>query len=319
MLKINYSVPTFGDHKFIFIELNFFAPLNVSTFYRREWSNYDQNLINDKMKHELLLINNVIEDGLTVNELWNLLENVLINTIDLIAPLSEVKISAKTKRTDMALHIKGKITKRKRLLHYNRINNCSLRISEIKVLNKEINNYFESKRAGNVRKAALGPNTNIWKAVKLAKNICLHDIPLNMTLGGVNVPPADIANAFASFFSKKIKTNSDMASIKDNVYNGKCRLIVQNRNFMSANDVEICLNELSSKKCEGFDRIPVCLIHDCRAALLPSLTVLFNKIYSTGLLPDQWKVSKIVPIFKKGNKDEIDYYSVHLLLPSDNC
>ena len=56
------------------------------------------------------------------------------------------------------------------------------------------------------------------------------------------------------------------------------------------------------------DRIPVCLIHDCRAALLPSLTVLFNKIYSTGLLPDQWKVSKIVPIFKKGNKDEIENY-----------
>ena len=41
---------------------------------------------------------------------------------------------------------------------------------------------------------------------------------------------------------------------------------------------------------------------------LPSLTVLFNKIYSTGLLPDQWKVSKIVPIFKKGNKDEIENY-----------
>ena len=170
VLKINYSVPTFGDHKFIFIELNFFAPLNVSTFYRREWSHYDQYLINDKMKHELLLLNNVIEDELTVNEFWNLLESVLIKTIDLVAPLSEVKISAKTKRTDMALHIKGKITKRKRLLHYNRINNCSLRISEIKVLNKEINNYFESKRAGNVRKVALGPNTNIWKAVKLAKS-----------------------------------------------------------------------------------------------------------------------------------------------------
>ena len=68
-LSLNFE----GDHKFIFIELNFFAPLNVSTFYRREWSHYDQYLINDKMKHELLLLNNVIEDGLTVNELWNLL------------------------------------------------------------------------------------------------------------------------------------------------------------------------------------------------------------------------------------------------------
>ena len=208
----------------------------------------------------------------------------------------------------MALHIKGKITKRKRLLHYNRINNCSLRISEIKVLNKEINNYFQSKRAANVRKAALGPNTNIWKAVKLAKNICLHDIPLNMTLGGVNVPPTNIANAFASFFSKKIKTNSDMASIKDNVYNGKCRLIVQNRNFMSANDVEICLNELSSKKCKGFDRIPVCMLLDARVSLLPPMVLLFSEIYRTCKIPDQWKVAKIIPIFKKGSKNKIQTY-----------
>ena len=41
---------------------------------------------------------------------------------------------------------------------------------------------------------------------------------------------------------------------------------------------------------------------------VPLMSQLFSKIYSTGLIPDQWKVSKIIPIFKKGNKNEIENY-----------
>ena len=38
------------------------------------------------------------------------------------------------------------------------------------------------------------------------------------------------------------------------------------------------------------------------------MTSLFSKVYATGQLPEQWKVSKIVPIFKNGNKNEIENY-----------
>ena len=52
------------------------------------------------------------------------------------------------------------------------------------------------------------------------------------------------------------------------VYNGKCRLIVQNRNFMLKKDVLACMNVLNNKKCEGFDRIPVCILADAKPVLL---------------------------------------------------
>ena len=35
---------------------------------------------------------------------------------------------------------------------------------------------------------------------------------------------------------------------------------------------------------------------------------MFQKIYATGLIPEQWKVSKIIPIFKKGDKTKIENY-----------
>ena len=62
-----------------------------------------------------------------------------------------------------------------------------------------------------------------------------------------------------------------------------------------------CISDLPNKKCEGFDRIPVCMLRDCDNILLDPLCAFFSNIYATGLLPEEWKVSKIIPIFKKGN------------------
>ena len=48
---------------------------------------------------------------------------------------------------------------------------------------------------------------------------------------------------------------------------------------MTEKDVQLCLSELKNKKCEGFDRIPVCMLFDARSTLLPPMAVLFNEIY----------------------------------------
>ena len=63
---------------------------------------------------------------------------------------------------------------------------------------------------------------------------------------------------------------------KNGVYNGKCKIIVHNRNFMTEKDVKLCMNDLKTKKCEGFDMIPVCTILDARCVLLPHMAQLFN-------------------------------------------
>ena len=68
------------------------------------------------------------------------------------------------------------------------------------------------------------------------------------------------------------------------------------------------MDELKNKKCEGFDRIPVCIILDARVKLLPPLSVLFNEIYHSCKIPDQWKVAKIIPIFKKGSKVQVENF-----------
>ena len=75
----------------------------------------------------------------------------------------------------------------------------------------------------------MGPKVNIRKAVKIAKNLCPNDIPKNMNLGGTPVLRGFVADSFASFFHEKVKSNSERAKVVDTVYNGTCKLIVQNR------------------------------------------------------------------------------------------
>ena len=106
---------------------------------------------------------------------------------------------------------------------------------EIRNLNKEIRTHFTGIRRDKVRRLATASkgNVGLWKAVKLAKNLNNNDIPKNMSLGGLPVSQLNLANAFAEYFDSKVKSGVASAVINpDVVYNGKCKLIVQNRCFI---------------------------------------------------------------------------------------
>ena len=96
--------------------------------------------------------------------------------------------------------------------------------------------------------------------------------------------------------------------VSPNVYNGKCKLIVDNRFFMSESDLDLALMSLKPKTCEGYDRIPVRILFDARDILKIPLATLFKKIYYENNVPEQWKIAKVTPIFKKGSKNKIENY-----------
>ncbi len=307
VLNVSNDFQIFGDHALVVVELCFKALNETRNFTVRNWNKYSTVNLNTKLSCELNLNTSEFEQ-MSVQDHWNTLENALINTIDEIAPLfypnQEVKNSKK-----LSPCIKNKVNKRKRLLRLNRINNSVNKLPEIRALNREIKAFFLGEKISNVRRAGLGVKGNLWKAVKAAKNLNTNDLPSDLTLGAEPVAGCDVANSFAKHFSDKIKLNISKTNVNLNaVYNGKCKLIVQNRNFMLEADVKECILDLPNKKCEGFDRLPVCLLRDSCDTLLKPISSLFSKIYATGQIPEQWKVSKIIPIFKKGSKNQIENY-----------
>ena len=64
------------------------------------------------------------------------------------------------------------MNKRKRLLRLDKLRNNNAHCAEIKQLSLEIREHLNSKKRAAVNRAAIGPGIgNIWRAVKIAKNI----------------------------------------------------------------------------------------------------------------------------------------------------
>jgi hypothetical protein len=201
-----------------------------------------------------------------------------------------------------------KINKRNRLLKKNKTSKCPLRTVTIKGLNKEIKTHLFDSKKRLITNKITQHHSNIWKAVKIAKNSPGHEIPQNLSVSGTNVDPDNMASAFAVFFHEKIVRFKTNIMGDRSVYNGCNKLIVRDRFFMNDNSIRECLSSLKPKVSEGFGCIPVKILFYACDLLLPTLTRLFKMIYLQKTIPNQWKISKIIPIFKKGNKNQIENY-----------
>ena len=130
--------------------------------------------------------------------------------------------------------------------------------------------------------------------------------------------------------------NSDKSTIAERfnnfVTNAVSRLLetVQNpvgtREFCSDNftDQKLPVTEsfvfkqfkgLKVKKATRLDRIPACLLKDSAAVITQSITFLVNLSLSTGIVPDEWKQARVVPLHKSGGREVMDNYRPISILP----
>jgi len=65
---------------------------------------------------------------------------------------------------------------------------------------------------------------------------------------------------------------------------------------------------LKSKPCFGSDRIPLRVLRDGVGFLAHPTWKLMNLIYEQKHVPEQWKVSRIIPLHKKGPRSNIENY-----------
>ena len=183
---VYFETPPFGDHLLVMAKLIFKLPKNEKNcILKRCWSNYDSTGLSLHLTPLLTSLLNVHDlENFTVQETWNCLEDVLVSSIDLFAPLELTTKSFVKKSLLSSKVIKNKINKRKRLLRFNQIHNSTVHFAEIKSLNTEITLHFRSLKNSNVRRAAMGNKGNLWKAVKVARDLNVDSLPKNLTLGG---------------------------------------------------------------------------------------------------------------------------------------
>ena len=77
------------------------------------------------------------------------------------------------------------------------------------------------------------------------------------------------------------------------------------------------VGKLKDKKSTGYDGIDNSLLKNIIDVIVDPLVHVFNLSLSNGIVPEGMKVSKIIPIHKKGDKENIcNYRPVSLLTSS---
>ena len=82
---------------------------------------------------------------------------------------------------------------------------------------------------------------------------------------------------------------------------------------ITPNDILVAISNMKDKLTRSPEGIPSFYIKRTAQSLLNPLTFLFNFFLTTHFVPDQWKSSRIVPIYKKGDKSNpLNYRPISL-------
>lgn len=143
-----------------------------------------------------------------------------------------------------------------------------------------------------------------WRFINDKKNS--HTLPNTMFYNSkISDSPSSITNDFSSFFESSFVRSSQKSTAETDLFPTQCPLDL--RKF-TEQEVFNILKKLKPKSIVGPDKIPSFLIKDCAMIFSRPLMILFNLSIGTSTFPEQWKISRIIPVFKKGDKSCITNY-----------
>ena len=140
-----------------------------------------------------------------------------------------------------------------------------------------------------------------WSHVK--SNSKSQRIPESINLNGrYRSEPKEKAELFNSFFFEQFSGESSYDIPID--WTNDALFDID----FSPTKIQVLLSKINSNKACGPDEIQGKVLKSCSHTLSHPLSLLFKLSYNTGCVPREWKVANVVPIHKKGAKDNVENY-----------
>jgi hypothetical protein len=130
-----------------------------------------------------------------------------------------------------------------------------------------------------------------------------------------------IANAFNSFFVKVGVTLTDAApAVTKSPYDylNQQQLGSFYLSSVTQTEIENEINQVRINKSVGPYSIPVRALKSLRHSLSKPLEILFNLSFTTGTVPEQFKIANVIPVFKTGSRTCVNNYRPISLLSRFN-
>ena len=128
--------------------------------------------------------------------------------------------------------------------------------------------------------------------------------------GSALTNPADISEAFNSHFTtigEKLANEIPSSTVDPISYISPTNSVFTVEEI-DVSTVDHLLRKINVNKATGLDGIPGKLLKMAASILSPSLTQIFNKSLFKDIYPNDWKMAKVLPIFKIGKKSHLSNY-----------
>lgn len=119
-----------------------------------------------------------------------------------------------------------------------------------------------------------------------------------------------VADGFADFFRSVYVNDNDVSCTTSAPGYFFCDKSI------STDDIARAIKRLKGNRAIGSDGIPAYILKGCSQHLLNPLQVVFNLIIKRSVYPDKWKISKVIPIYKSGIRQDIKNYRPISILSS---
>ena len=295
-----------GDHNLIGAMIKTSSINYPKSFPRtiQDWSKYSKQALNEKLSS----INFDELELLDVESHVSELNQILGTILDNLVPTMQIK----RKEVPGFISVNYIRKRRKRKNYYKKYK----KTGEIKFLKKsrdlekELKKDIQEIKKKKIRsKVKPGDTKTLWQAVNMSMNNISETIPEKIIKNDqIAQDDQSKADMFCEFFNEKVCKIIENNPCNRNVYNGK--KLIQNKtvNEFSFDELLTILKNLPLKNCSGIDRIPLRFFNEGKEILGPTIFSLMNKIWISEIIPEVWKITKTQPLYKSGNKSDVNNY-----------
>ena len=290
--------------------------VTVRSLKHYEKESFQQSLLSQDWSSVLLCDN--------VNNAWESFKSIFVSVLDNIAPVKSVRIKQRTegwidstvleciKARDKAFHNFRKDKSEDNFNHFKNLRNKAN--SAISVAKK---NYFKQSLEENKQ-----DSKSLWKCLKelglpSKTGQSATNIGLNIE-GNICFDKSVVAEKFNSFYvtvAEKLvsKLPRSVSAFGENfVFNFYRTKGIRPKSFSFSIVTEFkvlkYLNKLSPNKATGLDGIPSRFIRDSAPIIAGPLAHIINLSVIQGVVPDDLKTARVVPLFKKNDKTDVGNY-----------
>lgn len=328
IINIEGLITSLSDHDGQLLEINAYSSLNCKKLpVKQEVRKFSQE--NVQYFSQLLIGETWMDVYLaTVQEKYSIFHKTFTSCFEKAFPKTLI---TKTKKTDSWITNDLK-TKRAEIIQLTkefRKNKSSILKDFLKNENdkykQELNHakteYFQKQinNSSNIQKT-------VWKIInseigepenRSSDNLCLN-------VGSQSISdPYLVSNVFNDYFVNIVE-DLDSGKDKHDLSVPTCIHIENTVSFkpkfnfepLDEREVENIIRNLKNKHSYGYDEIPITLIKDVSKYISKIICHLINSSFVSGIFPNELKKAKVIPIYKKDDKKQVNNYRPVSILPS---